>query len=125
MTRSARWIVALACTGWLAGCSPRSGTSVTVLRGIATTVDATREAIGFTGEKVAGPALQTVDVEGGWIVAGAQWWDGRSWHDRGPATCLQPGGDVPVELGVLEARPYRDAPGRGVVVWLKCLGASR
>lgn len=71
---------------------------------------------------MAGPRLRVVDEDGGWVVAGAAWWDGRSWHDNGTPTCLQPGSArQPVQMGVLEAKPYGDAPGRGVVVWLKCL----
>jgi hypothetical protein len=55
-----------------------------------------------------------IDVDGPWIVAGASWWDGRSWHDSGSAPCLDNGN--PIELGIIEAAQYKDAPGRGVVV---------
>jgi hypothetical protein len=51
--------------------------------------------------------------------AGAEWWDGKSWHDDGSAPCLDNGN--PIELGIIEAAQYKDAPGRGVVVWLRCL----
>lgn len=63
------------------------------------------------------------DVDGPWMVAGANWFDGRSWHDHERPTCLAGSGALAqlVELGVIEAAPRDDAPGRAVVVWLKCL----
>jgi hypothetical protein len=115
-------VVALAVL--LAGCGGGGGHAVTVLRGTAGAND-TGTAIGFDGRRVAGPRLRLVDEDGGWIVAGASWSDGRSWHDQGTPTCLGGGAQRrPIELGVLEARPHGDAPGRGVVVWLKCLDRS-
>jgi hypothetical protein len=56
------------------------------------------------------------------VVAGALWreQDG-SWHDTFP-TCLEPlSTGQKVRLGVLDARPQGEAPGRSVVVWLECL----
>ena len=45
--------------------------------------------------------------------------------ETSPTTCLRPGSEPqPIELGVVEAGPHGDAPGRGVVVWLKCLAAA-
>lgn len=108
--------------GWTAR---RGGPSeVTVLRGNGVTVNATGTAIGFDGKRVAGPRLRIAEVDGPWIVAGADWSDGRSWHDNETPTCLSAGGRLPrpVELGVVEAGPYEGAPGRAVVVWLKCFG---
>ena len=58
----------------------------------------------------------------GYVVAGAMWreQDGPR-HDTFP-TCLEPliTGQK-VRLGVLEAPPQGEAPGRPVVVWLECL----
>ena len=57
-----------------------------------------------------------------YVVAGALWreHDGP-WHDTFP-TCLEPlGTGQRVRLGVLNARPQGEAPGRPVVVWLECL----
>lgn len=57
-----------------------------------------------------------------YVVAGALWreQDG-SWHDTFP-TCLEPlSTGQRVRLGVLDARPQGEAPGRAVVVWLECL----
>jgi hypothetical protein len=100
----------------------RAAQEVTVLRGKADSVNISRTAIGFDGRRVAGPRLRIVDAKGSWIVAGASWSDGRAWHDQDTPTCLD--ADTlprPIEMGVLEAKPHGDAPGRGVVVWLKCL----
>jgi hypothetical protein len=94
---------------------------VTVLRGTVNTVNLTGTAIAFRGKRVGGPRLRLVDVDGGWTVAGATWFDGRAWHDHETPTCLQGGLPQPVELGVVEAAASDDAPGRAVVVWLKCL----
>ena len=58
----------------------------------------------------------------GYTVAGALWreQDG-SWHDTFP-TCLEPlSTGQKVRLGVMDARPQGEAPGRSVVVWLECL----
>jgi len=57
-----------------------------------------------------------------YTVAGAVWreQDGP-WHDTFP-TCLEPlVAEQRVRMGVLEARPQGEAPGRPVVVWLECL----
>jgi hypothetical protein len=57
-----------------------------------------------------------------YVVAGALWRDQSGpWHDTFP-TCLEPlDTDERVRLGVLNARPQGEAPGRPVVVWLECL----
>jgi hypothetical protein len=94
---------------------------MTVLRGTVNTVNITGTAIGFDGKRVGGPRLRMVDVDGGWTVAGATWFDGRAWHDHDTPTCLRDGLPQPVGLGVVEAAASDDAPGRAVVVWLKCL----
>ena len=110
-------VAALAAFG-LAGCSPK-GYPVTVLRGKSTGPNAEKTAISFNGKRVGGPKFDFIDVDGPWVVAGALWWDGTSWHDSGDAPCLDDGRSI--ELGVVEAAAYKDAPGRGAVVWLKCL----
>ena len=123
-----RVVVAVAITvsvmvigGWT-GRSARPS-EVTALRGKAVTMNETGTAIGFDGKRVAGPRLRIADVDGSWIVAGANWFDGRSWHDNETPACLRSGMlPQPVELGVVEAAPRDDAPGRAVVVWLKCFG---
>ena len=108
----------------LAGCVGGTSHEVTVLRGDTTAVNETRTAIFFDGRRVAGPRLAAIDEDGGWIVAGASWFDGRSWHDHGTPTCLEEPQPQEIELGVLEAAASDDAPGRGVVVWLRCLSRT-
>jgi len=106
--------------GWTA----RTGghpVEVTVLRGTVHTVNVAGTATGFEGKRIGGPRLRMVDVDGGWTVAGAMWFDGQAWHDHDTPACLPGGPPQPVELGVVEAAENDDAPGRAVVVWLKCL----
>jgi len=57
-----------------------------------------------------------------YVVAGALWREQSDpWHDTFP-TCLELlASDQRVRLGVLDARPQGEAPGRPVVVWLECL----
>jgi hypothetical protein len=59
-----------------------------VLRGTVSKVNITGTAIGFRGKRVGGPRLRMVDVDGGWVVVGASWFDGRTWHDHETPTCL-------------------------------------
>jgi hypothetical protein len=57
-----------------------------------------------------------------YIVAGAMWREQSGpWHDTFP-TCLEPliTGQK-VRMGILDAHPTGEAPGRPVVVWLECL----
>lgn len=103
----------------MAGCQSSEGQPVTVLRGKSTGANDARTAMSFKGKRVDGPRFDFLDVDGPWIVAGASWWDGKSWHDNESAPCLDNG--KPIELGIIEAAQYKDAGGRGVVVWLKCL----
>jgi hypothetical protein len=58
----------------------------------------------------------------GYVVAGAMWREqSGAWHDTFP-TCLEPlVSGQEVRLGVLDAPPQGEAPGRPVVVWLECL----
>lgn len=57
-----------------------------------------------------------------YTVAGAMWREqSGSWHDTFP-TCLEPLAiGQRVRLGVVDALPQEEAPGRPVVVWLECL----
>ena len=57
-----------------------------------------------------------------YVVAGALWREQSGpWHDTFP-TCLEPlGTGQRVRLGVLNARPQGEVPGRPVVVWLECI----
>src|SRR5687768_7438469 len=96
----------------VAGCSSDEGQPVTVLRGKTTAVNDTRAAIFFEGKRVAGPRFDFIDVDGGWIVAGANWFDGRSWHDSGTAPCIEKPAPQSIEIGAIEAAKYEDAPGR-------------
>ncbi len=121
--RSILVAAALAALG-LVACGSDSGPEVTVLKGEARTVNGSRTTIDFQGDRVDGPRLRDIDVDGGWIIAGARWFDTRSWHDEGFPTCLERPLPQPIELGVLEADARDDAPGGGVVVWLKCLTRS-
>lgn len=88
-------------------------TSVQVLEGLAWVNDeGTGIGLSPDGES-AGP---------GYVVAGALWREpGGAWHDGFP-TCLEPLTlNQRVRLGVLQADPSAEAPGRPVVVWLECL----
>jgi hypothetical protein len=114
-------VLALALAG---ACSSgeKPGVKVTVLRGEATNVTPNQNALSFVGKKVEGPKLEKISVNGSWVVTGASWFDGRAWHDSDPPACLAPGSRrQQVEMGVVQAESYKDAPGRAVVVWLKCL----
>jgi hypothetical protein len=57
-----------------------------------------------------------------YVVAGASWREQSGpWHDTFP-TCLEPlDNGRRVRLGVLNAPPQGEAPGRPIVVWLECL----
>ena len=105
----------------LVGCSSREGQPVTVLRGKTTLVNPDGVNIFFEGKRVAGPKFDFIDEEGGWNVGGAQWSDGNTWHDSGKAPCIGKPAPQPIEMGVIETATYKDAPGVGVVAWLKCL----
>lgn len=106
----------------IAGCNSGEGQAVTVLRGKTTGVNDVRTSIFFEGKRVTGPRFDFIDVDGGWVVAGAEWYgDNNSWHQQGIAPCLEKPAPQPIEMGVIEAASYEDAPGKGVVVWLKCL----
>ena len=124
VTRHVPWAAVVLVLLGSAACNRGDGVDVTVLRGTVRTVNETHAAIDFAGKRVAGPRLHHIDVDGGWIVAGARWFDGRSWHDNGTAPCLERPLPQPIELGVVEAAEGHDAPGGGVVVWLKCLTRS-
>jgi hypothetical protein len=106
-----------------AGCNSGEGQAVTVLRGKTTAVNDVRTAIFFEGKRVVGPRFDFIDVDGGWRVAGADWYgDDNSWHSNGTAPCLEKPAPQSIEMGVIEAAPHEDGGGgRGVVVWLKCL----
>jgi hypothetical protein len=72
--------------GWTGRTGARP-VEVTVLRGTVNTVNLTGTAIGFRGKRVGGPRLRMVDVDGGWVVAGATWFDRQGWHDHGTPPC--------------------------------------
>ena len=115
-------VAAIAVAIGFSGCNSGKGQPVTVLRGKTTAVNDVRTAIFFEGKRVAGPRFDFIDVEGGWRVAGADWYDGRSWHHSGTAPCLEKPAPQQIEMGVIEASASEDGgAGRGVVVWLKCL----
>lgn len=102
-------------------CTSSEGQPVTVLRGKTSLVNPDGETIFFEGKLVAGPRFDFIDEEGGWNVGSADWSDAYSWHDSGTAPCIEKPAPQPIEMGVIEAATYKNAPGRGVVVWLKCL----
>ena len=56
-------------------------------------------------------------------VAGALWQHGGlPWQDSFP-TCIEPGvAGQEVQLGVADVAAIDTAPGRSVVVWVRCLG---
>lgn len=116
-------VVAVAVAIGFAGCNSGEGQPVTVLRGKTTAVNDVRTAIFFEGKRVEGPRFDFIDVDGGWRVAGADWYgDNNSWHSSGIAPCLEKPAPQPIEMGVVEAAAHEDGGGgRGVVVWLKCL----
>lgn len=121
MTKVNRWVLAIAAVlvglaiGFLVGRAVglAGGAQAQVVDGYAW-VNEEGTAIGLSADgETAGPS---------YIVAGATWREeGGPWHDTMP-TCLQPlTTDQRVRLGVLNARPKGEAPGRPVVVWLECL----
>ena len=116
-------VAAVAAALGLAGCSSGGeGQPVTVLRGKTTAVNDVRTAIFFEGKRVDGPRFDFIDGDGGWRVAGADWYGDNSWHSNGTAPCLDKPAPQPIEMGVIEAAAHEDGGGgRGVVVWLKCL----
>lgn len=116
-------VVTVAAAIGLAACNSGEGQPVTVLRGKTTAVNDDRTAIFFEGKRVDGPRFDFIDVDGGWRVAGADWYgDNNSWHSNGTAPCLDKPAPQPIEMGVIEAAAHEDGGGgRGVVVWLKCL----
>lgn len=114
-------VAAAAVVVGVGGCSSEEGQPVTVLRGKTTLVNPDGVNIFFEGKRVAGPRFDFIDEEGGWNVGAADWYDGKSWHDSGKAPCIEKPAPQPIEMGVIEAATYENAPGRGVVVWLKCL----
>jgi hypothetical protein len=89
------------------------GTQVQVLEGYAW-VNEAGTAIGLS------PDRETPGAS--YVVAGALWREQYgSWHDTFP-TCLEPlGAGQRIRLGVLNAHPQGEAPGRQIVVWLECL----
>jgi hypothetical protein len=96
-----------------------------VLRGSVEAVGNGPTAVRFHGRRVAGPTLRNAGVDGRWVIAGADWSDGTTWHDTGSPRCLAPGQlPQPVDMGVVEAARHGDAPGRAVVVWVRCLRRS-
>ena len=102
----------------LGACSP-DGYPATVLRGKSTGTNAERTGISLKdGKRVAGPKFSFLDVDGPWVVAGARWFDGKSWHDAGGPPCLDNGDQI--ELGVVEVAEHDGAGGWGVVAWVKC-----
>ena len=96
---------------WAVGLT--NGARIQVLEGYAS-VNEEGTAIGLS------PDGETPGIS--YIVAGAMWREKSGpWHDTFP-TCLEPliTGQK-VRLGILDARPAGEAPGRPVVVWLECL----
>jgi hypothetical protein len=54
---------------------------------------------------------------------GTPWRDKKSnWHDKGRPYCLIPGSTQPAKItvGAVDVQAANDAPGRTVVVWVKC-----
>jgi hypothetical protein len=90
------------------------GTQVQIIEGYTTDVNQAGTAIGLASEPD-GPGK-------GYSIAGAFWREaGGPWHTSGP-TCLNPGtSGQRVRMGVVEAEPKMEAPGREVIVWLECL----
>ena len=54
------------------------------------------------------------------VMGEVPWFDGQSWHDKGIPECLNSKGRS-VEIGVVEARPYKTAAGGARLVWLSCV----
>lgn len=85
-----------------------------IVEGWTTNVNEAGTAIGLASEPD-GPGK-------GYDVTGAFWREaGGAWHTSGP-TCLEPLTEGQhVRMGVMEAEPTMEAPGREIVVWLECL----
>ncbi len=93
---------------------PTGGAQVEIVEGWTTNVNEAGTGIGLASEP---------DGRGkGYDVTGVFWREvGGAWHTSGP-TCLEPLTEGQhVRIGVIEAEPTMEAPGREVVVWLECL----
>jgi hypothetical protein len=113
---------ALIATTLLAGCGHTAeGTPVTVIDG--------------TGYLLSGHPTGLISVEHqrrrtgpyilpeetvNFVMGEVPWFDGQSWHDEGIPGCLNAKGHS-VEIGVVEARPYKTAVGGARLVWLSCV----
>lgn len=56
---------------------------------------------------------------------GTPWRDSKgNWHGKGTPDCLIPGSIKPAKItvGAVDAQSASNAPGRTVVVWVKCYG---
>jgi hypothetical protein len=98
--------------------------AVTVMRGEAMLV------VGLDGDQV-----RTISFEHGqrrsgrpidpfftqnFQVGDVDWFGDGAWHETGVPTCLSGDGPAIVEVGVVQARTFEDAPGRVLLSWLRC-----
>jgi len=96
---------------WLLG--PFGAVDPRIVEGQTTAVSADGEGINI--------AIEGKETTEAYVIAGAVWQEnGLPWQDSLP-TCIQPGrtGQA-VRLGVVEVAATDEAPGRTVVVWVKC-----
>jgi len=110
--------------GMLGGCAHADGgRAVTVLDGDAHLVQTTqpgRATISLERQsRKSGPKIDAV-LTMNFEVGARPWYDGREWHEAGVPECLS-GTAHHVEVGVVEARPYKSAPGGATLVWLSCV----
>jgi len=91
-----------------------TGARVEIVEGYTTNVNEAGTGIGLAWEPD-GPGK-------GYNVTGAFWREADgSWRTSGP-TCLEPLTEGQhVRMGVIEAEPIMEAPGREIVAWLECL----
>jgi hypothetical protein len=78
--------------------------------------------VGVTGEEFAIELAGSRQATGFGLGSDVLWRDPYgTWHDGTSPTCMRPlSRGQRVTIGVIDAQPLGDAPGRSVVVWLEC-----
>ena len=88
---------------------------VTIITGYTTTVNESSSALGL--------AEKPGDFGKGYDVNGAMWRiQNQAWNSWSNDNCLSPlSSGQRIRLGVVQAAPKGNAPGREIVVWFECL----
>ena len=106
----------------LSGCGRTAeGTPVTVIDGTGSLLQGNPTGLISVEhqQRRTGPFISPAETVN-FVVGEVPWFDGQSWHDKGIPGCLTSKGHS-VEIGVVEARPYKTAAGGARLVWLSCV----